>query len=54
MEYETYGVDECNYPVKKYSDCSEEEIQNILDSHPEYSIKCIPITKMDDYDEMWM
>lgn len=54
MEYEKYVVDELGCPIKKYSDYSEEEMREFLNNHPEYSIKCIPITKIDDYNEIWM
>ena len=40
-EYVSYIVDECGDIVCRANDKNAEEV---LESHPEYSIKCLPIT----------
>ena len=41
--YESWIVNELNEPIYKCSDYTEKEIDKILNEHPEYSIKCLPL-----------
>lgn len=42
LVYESWVVDECGDALLKCSDYSDEEIDEYLDEHPEYSIKALP------------
>lgn len=41
--YETWIVDELDDAIIKCSNLTDEEIDEILDEHPEYSIRTLPI-----------
>lgn len=40
--YESWIVDECMERIKLCEDMTEQEINDYLDEHPEYSIRCLP------------
>lgn len=41
MEYEAYIVDECGTPRYKLSDLSSEDERDILEAHPEWSVRAL-------------
>lgn len=43
MIYARVIVDECGEVMEYISDLLEEEVEEILEEHPEWRIKCIPI-----------
>ena len=43
MIYARVIVDECGEVMEYISDLLEEEVEEILEEHPEWQIKCIPI-----------
>ncbi len=42
MEYETWLVAETGEPINKVSAFSQEELDTILEEHPEYTLRAIP------------
>jgi nucleoside-triphosphatase THEP1 len=43
MIYARVIVDECGEVMEYISDLLEEEVEEILEEHPEWWIKCIPV-----------
>lgn len=43
MEYRTAIMDECGCVVGWCIDMSDDEIDNVLSKHPEYSIGCVEV-----------
>lgn len=55
MEYETWLVAETGEPINKASAFSQEELDEILEEHPEYTLRAIPSGCMSplDYAEQY-
>lgn len=43
LVFETWVVDECGDAVVKCSNLTDDELDDILEEHPEYSIRTLPI-----------
>lgn len=42
LVYESWIVDECGDAIMKCCDMTDDEIHDLLDNHPEWSVRCLP------------